>query len=102
MTLEVNFRLPLMREFLLAVGVTDASQEACFRLLGRGSGSSIMLAVGGAQESLHTAPGTMDLVGGWVGGWRGGGVGGVAARRGPCGEGVRLLASHDSTFTEAL
>ncbi|GBF94712.1 diacylglycerol O-acyltransferase 2B [Raphidocelis subcapitata] len=62
MTLGVNFRLPLVREFLLAVGVADASEEACLRLLGRGPGSSIMLAVGGAQESLHCEPGTMDLV----------------------------------------
>lgn len=62
MTLEVNFRLPLMREFLLSVGVADASPEACLRLLGRGGGAAIMLAVGGAQESLHCAPGTMDLV----------------------------------------
>jgi hypothetical protein len=64
MTLEVNFRLPLMREFLLSVGVTDASQEACLRLLGKGPGAAIMLAVGGAQESLHTEKGAMDLVGG--------------------------------------
>lgn len=62
MTLQLNFRLPLMREFLLAVGVADASQEACLRLLGRGPGAAIMLAVGGAQESLHCKPGTMDLV----------------------------------------
>ena len=62
MTLEVNFRLPLMREFLLAVGVADASQEACLRLLGRGGGAAIMLAVGGAQESLHCRPGSFDLV----------------------------------------
>jgi 2-acylglycerol O-acyltransferase 2 len=65
MTLELNFRLPLMREFLLSVGVADASQEACFRILGRGAGSAIMLAVGGAQESLLTARGRMDLVRGW-------------------------------------
>jgi hypothetical protein len=83
MTLEVNFRLPLMREFLLSVGVTDASQEACFRLLGRGNGAAIMLAVGGAQESLLCQPGTIDLVGGAPGGrvrGQGGAWGGRPAR----------------------
>jgi len=68
MTLELNFRLPLVREFLLWMGVVDASQEACFRILGKGAGAAIMLAVGGAQESLHYEPGTLDLVRG-RGGW---------------------------------
>ncbi len=84
MTLELNFKLPLMREFLLAVGVVDASQEACFRVLGRGGGAAIMLAVGGAQESLHCQPGTLDLVGSFSG--AGGlGAGGLGAGGGGTG-----------------
>ncbi len=62
MTLEVNFRLPFMREFLLAHGIVDASRAACLLTLGRGPGSSILLAVGGAQESLLSAPGTYDII----------------------------------------
>jgi hypothetical protein len=52
MTLGVNFRLPLIREFLLAVGVTDASEEACFRLLGKGPGASVFFLGGGCFRRL--------------------------------------------------
>jgi hypothetical protein len=62
MTLEVNFKLPFMREFLLLHGVVDASKTACLMVLGKGSGQAILLAVGGAQEALLARPGTYDLV----------------------------------------
>lgn len=62
MTLETNFRLPIMREFLLLHGVVDASKTACLIVLGKGSGQAILLAVGGAQEALLAQPGTYDLV----------------------------------------
>lgn len=62
MTLEVNFRLPFMREFLLLHGVVDASKSACLMVLGKGSGQAILLAVGGAQEALLAQPGTYDVV----------------------------------------
>jgi 2-acylglycerol O-acyltransferase 2 len=62
MTLEVNFRLPFMREFLLLHGVVDASKTSCLMVLGKGSGQAILLAVGGAQEALYAKPGTYDLV----------------------------------------
>lgn len=62
MTLEVNFRLPFMREFLLLHGVVDASKTSCLMVLGKGSGQAILLAVGGAQEALYAQPGTYDLV----------------------------------------
>lgn len=62
LTLEINFRLPLVREFLLLHGIGDASMAACLSLLGRGPGSAILLAAGGAEESLLAEPGTMDLV----------------------------------------
>jgi hypothetical protein len=64
MTLEINFRLPFMREFLLLHGVVDASKSACLWVLGKGSGQAILLAVGGAQESLLSEPGTYDVVSG--------------------------------------
>lgn len=62
MTLEVNFKLPFMREFLLLHGVVDASKTSCLMVLGKGSGQAILLAVGGAQEALLANPGTYDLV----------------------------------------
>eukprot|EP00879_Flechtneria_rotunda_P031230 GHRR01034097.1.p1 GENE.GHRR01034097.1~~GHRR01034097.1.p1 ORF type:complete len:270 (+),score=57.66 GHRR01034097.1:214-1023(+) len=62
MTLEINFKLPFLREFLLLHGVVDASKTACLMVLGRGSGQAILLAVGGAQESLLAKPGTYDLI----------------------------------------
>ena len=62
LTLEINFKLPLLREFLLLHGIGDASMAACLTLLGRGDGSAILLAAGGAEESLLAAPGSMDLV----------------------------------------
>lgn len=62
MTLEVNFKLPFMREFLLLHGVVDASKTACLMVLGKGSGQAILLAVGGAQEALLAQPGTYDVV----------------------------------------
>jgi 2-acylglycerol O-acyltransferase 2 len=62
MTLEINFKLPFMREFLLLHGVVDASKTACLMVLGKGSGQAILLAVGGAQEALLAQPGTYDVV----------------------------------------
>jgi len=37
LTLSVNFRLPLLRELLLALGVCDASRASCLRILKRGA-----------------------------------------------------------------
>jgi 2-acylglycerol O-acyltransferase 2 len=62
LTLELNFKLPLMREFLLLHGIGDASMAACLSLLGRGPGSAILLAAGGAEEATVARPGTMDLI----------------------------------------
>lgn len=62
MTLEINFRVPFMREYLLLHGVVDASKQSCLMVLGKGAGQAILLAVGGAQESLLSRPGTYDIV----------------------------------------
>jgi len=62
LTLEMNFKIPIFREYLLGLGVNDASRESCQRNLKRGPGASIMLVVGGARESLETKPGHADLV----------------------------------------
>uniref|UniRef100_A0A6S8IM82 Acyltransferase n=1 Tax=Dunaliella tertiolecta TaxID=3047 RepID=A0A6S8IM82_DUNTE len=62
LTLKSNFRLPLVREFLLLHGVCDVSKKSCLSILSRGPASGIMLAAGGASESLLTQPGCYDLV----------------------------------------
>eukprot|EP00877_Chromochloris_zofingiensis_P002359 jgi/Chrzof1/12123/Cz06g22030.t1_DGAT2G[v5.2] len=62
MTLDINFKIPFMREFLLLHGVCNVSRDACLMVLGQGSGKAILIAPGGAQESLYTEPGTYDLV----------------------------------------
>lgn len=64
MTLDINFKIPFMREFLLLHGVCNVSRDACLMVLGQGSGKAILIAPGGAQESLYTEPGTYDLVSG--------------------------------------
>lgn len=62
LTLEMNFRVPFFREYLLGLGINDASRKSCQQNLKRGPGASIMLVVGGARESLETKPGHADLV----------------------------------------
>jgi len=62
LTLSMNFRVPFFREYLLGMGINDASRESCVQNLSRGAGSSVMLVVGGARESLATKPGQIDLV----------------------------------------
>ena len=57
LTLEMNFYVPFLREFLLMMGMCNASKRACNTILQRGRGSAIMLVVGGAAESLESAPG---------------------------------------------
>jgi len=61
LTLTMNFRVPIFREYLLGMGINDASRRSCERNLSRGRGTSIMLVVGGARESLSTTPGQADL-----------------------------------------
>ncbi|CAK0907828.1 unnamed protein product [Prorocentrum cordatum] len=60
LTLTMNFRIPFFREYLLGMGINDVSRESCERNLSRGPGSSIMIVVGGARESIETAQGGRD------------------------------------------
>lgn len=62
LTLASNFKLPLYRELLLAMGICSVSKRSCERALRKGEGSSITIVVGGAAESLNAHPGTADLV----------------------------------------
>lgn len=62
LTLEMNFKIPFFREYLLGMGVNGASRESCEGNLKRGPGAAVMLVVGGARESLEASPGRADLV----------------------------------------
>ncbi|CAE7583083.1 DGAT2B [Symbiodinium natans] len=62
LTLGLNFRIPVFREYLLGIGVNDVSRKSIEGNLARGPGASVMIVIGGARESLETAPGTNKLI----------------------------------------
>jgi 2-acylglycerol O-acyltransferase 2 len=61
LTLATNFRIPLYRDYLLALGICSVSKRSCDNILKQGPGSAITIVVGGAAESLSAHPGTNDL-----------------------------------------
>ncbi|KAG0370773.1 MAG: diacylglycerol acyltransferase type 2A [Linnemannia gamsii] len=61
MTLQTNFNIPFYRDYILAHGCASVSRQSCEYNLKSGPGSSIVIVVGGAQESLASKPGTLDL-----------------------------------------
>ncbi|KAF7723745.1 diacylglycerol O-acyltransferase 1 [Apophysomyces ossiformis] len=61
LTLVQNFRFPFLRDLSLALGICAVSRKSCERLLSSGPGSSIVIVVGGASESLSARPGIVDL-----------------------------------------
>lgn len=68
LTLDSNFRIPLYRDYILALGLASVSRESCTNLLskggtnGEGMGRAITIVVGGARESLDAHPRAMKLV----------------------------------------
>ena len=56
-----NFRLPLYRDLIMAMGMASVSRASCQRILSSGPGRSIVIVIGGAAESLYARPGTADL-----------------------------------------
>jgi 2-acylglycerol O-acyltransferase 2 len=68
LTLDSNFRIPIYREYGLAMGLASVSRESCENILSRGGingegmGRAITIVVGGARESLEARPGAMRLV----------------------------------------
>jgi len=60
-TLPAQFLTPFWREILLAMGLRNSSPASCTNGLTHTKGSSIVLVIGGAQESLFSRPGTADL-----------------------------------------
>ncbi|CAO3650575.1 unnamed protein product [Cunninghamella echinulata] len=61
MTLQANFKIPLHRDYLLAMGMCSVSKSSCKYVLQSGPGRSIAIVVGGATESLQAYPGIIDL-----------------------------------------
>jgi 2-acylglycerol O-acyltransferase 2 len=68
LTLDSNFRIPIYRDYALAMGLASVSRESCENLLSKGGpnnegmGRAITIVVGGARESLDAQPGTLRLV----------------------------------------
>lgn len=61
-TLRINFFVPFWRELCCWMGFGDASSTAIRQTLQSGPGQSVVLAVGGAEESLFSRPRSNDLV----------------------------------------
>ena len=68
LTLDSNFRIPLYRDYILALGIQSVSKESIINILtrggtnGEGMGRAVTIVVGGARESLEAEPGLMRLV----------------------------------------
>ncbi|TVY19343.1 Diacylglycerol O-acyltransferase 2A [Lachnellula arida] len=68
LTLDSNFRIPLYRDYALAMGIASVSKESCENLLSKGGpnkegmGRGITIVIGGARESLDAQPYSLRLV----------------------------------------
>ncbi|KAI8622234.1 diacylglycerol acyltransferase [Chytriomyces sp. MP71] len=58
-TLDINFQVPISRDVLLSLGFVSCNESALDAVLD--NGDSVLLAVGGAAESMNAAPGTNRL-----------------------------------------
>ncbi|CAL3962167.1 unnamed protein product [Diplocarpon coronariae] len=68
LTLDSNFRIPVYRDYALAMGIASVSRESCENLLSKGGpnkegmGRGITIVIGGARESLDAQPHQLRLV----------------------------------------
>ncbi|CAG8666247.1 168_t:CDS:2 [Ambispora gerdemannii] len=62
LTLASNFNIPLYRDYIMAQGCASVSRQSCENILKAGPGSSIVIVVGGAGESLNAHPGHYNLI----------------------------------------
>lgn len=68
LTLDSNFRIPLYRDYILAMGVRSVSKDSIVNILSRGGannegmGRAVTIVVGGARESLEAQPGLFRLI----------------------------------------
>ncbi|XP_038618132.1 diacylglycerol O-acyltransferase 2 [Tachyglossus aculeatus] len=57
-TLAGNFRMPVLREYLMSGGICPVNRDTIDYLLSQnGSGNAVIIVVGGAAESLSSIPG---------------------------------------------
>lgn len=61
LTLSSNFKIPIYRDIIMAMGICSVSKRSCEKILRKGKGNAITIVVGGATESLSAHPGTADL-----------------------------------------
>eukprot|EP00128_Syssomonas_multiformis_P018907 Colp12_sorted_trinity150504_noHs@33052 len=54
LTLTTNFRIPIWRDVLLAMGLCDVSLKSCNNILQSGPGRSIMIVIGGGRSFTKT------------------------------------------------
>ena len=68
LTLDANFRVPIYRDYALAMGLASVSRESIENILskgglnGEGMGRAVTIVVGGARESLDSQPYYLRLV----------------------------------------
>ncbi|KAF7237916.1 Diacylglycerol O-acyltransferase 2 [Varanus komodoensis] len=57
-TLAGNFRMPILRDYLMSGGICPVNRDSMNYILSRnGTGNAIVIVVGGAAESLNCTPG---------------------------------------------
>ncbi|CAN9501743.1 unnamed protein product [Ophioblennius macclurei] len=57
------FRIPVMREYIMGAGLFPVSKASLKHLLSkRGKGNAVVIVIGGAAESLESAPGVNTVV----------------------------------------
>ncbi|KFO29871.1 Acyl-CoA wax alcohol acyltransferase 1 [Fukomys damarensis] len=61
-TLSWFFKVPLIRDYLMAKGVCSVSQPAINYLLSHGTGNLVGIVVGGVGEALQSVPNTTTLI----------------------------------------
>lgn len=62
LTLDGNFKVPIVRDYIVSASVCVSSRDSCLYCLKQGPGHSMALVVGGAAESLEGKPGSTTLV----------------------------------------
>ncbi|KAF3841490.1 hypothetical protein F7725_007352 [Dissostichus mawsoni] len=61
-TLAGNFRMPVLRDYLMSGGICPVNKNSIEYLLSRnGTGNAVVIVVGGAAESLQCAPGVNSV-----------------------------------------
>ncbi|XP_063793170.1 diacylglycerol O-acyltransferase 2-like isoform X1 [Pseudophryne corroboree] len=62
-TLTGNFRLPILREYMMSGGLCPVNRKSIgYALSQKGRGNAVVIVVGGAAESLSCQPGVTNLI----------------------------------------